>query len=242
MRNRFSLHSSEALRLCFVGAMAAVWCGCGERVLIMHREQAPVADAPAPGFGNGEDMPVVAIPALQRPDQPGSRDFAQVKTGAELDLTDRLQQKLSAAERFRLVDKRHVRQILGEHAIQRGVLADPAQCKKLGRQLAADYLLVGDVTAYKTEHEKLGPYRTLVEIAEVSFTLELLDVETHQKVWKVVRSGTGRRLLKDERVEFRIDPVLDTIVENSNQDRASLRDLSALADLLIDEATAPLRR
>lgn len=80
-----------------------------------------------------------------------------------------------------------------------------------------------------------------MDVSSVEFSLELIDVETGEKVWKVVHSGTGQRLLHGKTVKFAIDPVLDTIEENEDRDKAGLSNLSALAGLLIREATAPLR-
>jgi len=221
---------------------AALLAGCNDRVLVIRRESPAAIPVAAPSINPQGPPPVVAIPLLERADADRREpDYTAILPGAERILTNLLQQELAGRTSFRLVDRRHVRQILGEHAIQRSFLADPKARKKLGRQLAADYLLVGTVAAYCAPYHELGRYATRVQIAEVSFSLDLVDVETGLKLWKVMHSGTGRRLLSDDAVRFTIDPVLDAIEENDRQDKARLADLPALAELLLKEALAGLK-
>lgn len=244
MSRKSTLSHISILQLCCLAALVLAVSGCNGRVLIMRRESAPAMNAGAPHLGQADEARIVAIPDLRRADQREGvhqPDYTQIQRAAERTLTDHIQGRLIGAKRLKLVDRRHVLQIMAEHAIQRSALADPAKRKKLGRLLAADYLLLGEVTEYRIINRPIGPYRTRVNISSVGFSLELVDVETGEKVWKVVHSGTGQRLLHGKTVKFAIDPVLDTIEENGDRDKAGLSDLSALAELLIREATASLR-
>lgn len=149
MSRKSILSHISILQLCCLAALVLAAPGCNERVLVMRRERAPAMKAGAPHLGQTDEARVVAIPGLRRADQREGihqPDYTQIQRAAERTLTDHIQERLIGAKRLKLVDRRHVRQIMTEHAIQRSALADPAKRKKLGRLLAADYLLLGEVT------------------------------------------------------------------------------------------------
>lgn len=233
----------QRMRIWFAGvSVLALLAGCNSRYLEIHREPPNAIPAAPARIIAPDSRPVVAIPMLQRADDDRrERDYTAIMPGAEMTLTSILQQKLTNRPELTLVDRRHVQQILGEQAVARSALVDPARRKKLGRQLSADYLLLGNVAAFRAPFCRLGRYSTRVQVAEVVFSLELVDVETGEVIWKVVHSGTGRRLLSGDAVRFEIDPVMDTIEENRQQDKTRLADLAGLAELLLDEALATLR-
>jgi len=215
-------------------------CAGSRQVIKIQLEQARRLIDVTPRFDKPGGKPVIAIPLLQRDDHPLEPDYTRIERGAERVMTEQVERALTRADHLELVDRRYISRLMDELHFQSTDLVDESNRSHLGRLLAADYLLLGKVNRYLLKTYIKGSNRILVEIAEIAFDLEIVEVESGRVVWKSSHSGTGRRLLSSETVEFSIDPIRSVILENDCQDKSSLKDILALAELLVHEATATL--
>jgi len=227
------------LLLFVVVTLAVLLSGCGGGpTVVLHKTG---TNLNAPETGPLGDKPILAIPIFRRAEDPLEPDYARLVRDAASALTAAAQDRLARSEKMTLVARQDIQRIMAEHEFQTSLLVDPAQRKKLGQLLAADYLLLGTANEFVVKPERVGAGRTLVSVARVSFRLSLVAVESGRVVWSVSHAGDGRRMLSHEEAEFEIDPIRRTILENKRGDAARMSDLRALGNFLMDEATAPLR-
>lgn len=227
---------------CWLAApLVLVFGGCtSTRPVTVNPVVPPPLTCPAAKLRTQKTRPTVAIPEFMRGDMPEEPDYTKLRPGAERLLAEHLEQKLIETGRFRLVDRRRIGRLMEELRYQSSDLVDPANRRKFGKQLAADFLLLGTVTRCVVRSRRIGPERIQVQVAEIAYTLTLDDVQTGEAVWKMVHSGDGLRLI-DSPAEFDVDPVREVVIENERGDQAVIRDIDRLAHVLLGESMDCLR-
>ena len=220
-------------------ALALPGCGSGPTVLV-HREPATSASSSkAPGWTPSARLTVAVLP-FARPDDPLEPDYGRVKKGGAEELRMRLERGLVARPEFTVVDRAHVDRILEMQGAQASAVFDESRSQELGKLLAADAALFGKVDRYAVVPSTVGGHRARLDIAEVEFTVTLVELATGRILWKARHRGTARRSLPLPREEFDIDYANSRVIETKLYSKAMLADLGRLADLLVKETLETL--
>ncbi len=108
--------------------------------------------------------------------------------GGNRPMTDSLEEALVNTNRFTVVDRQHMSQLMRELRLSSSDLADPSAAAKLGKVVAAGALIFGDVqTNYREQPDETrykddkGAYHTWYSLkgeAYVRSTLKIVDVST----------------------------------------------------------------
>jgi len=108
--------------------------------------------------------------------------------GGNRPMTDSLEEALVNTNRFTVVDRQHMSQLMRELRLSSSDLADPSAAAKLGRVVAAGALIFGDVqTNYREQPDETrykddkGAYHTWYSLkgeAYVRSTFKIVDVST----------------------------------------------------------------
>ena len=108
--------------------------------------------------------------------------------GGNRPMTDSLEEALVNTNRFTVVDRQHMSQLMRELRLSSSDLADPSAAAKLGRVVAAGALIFGDVqTSYREQPDETrykddkGAYHTWYSLkgeAYVRSTFKIVDVST----------------------------------------------------------------
>jgi len=108
--------------------------------------------------------------------------------GGNRPMTDSLEEALVNTNRFTVVDRQHMSQLMRELRLSSSDLADPSAAAKLGRVVAAGALIFGDVqTSYREQPDETrykddkGNYHTWYSLkgeAYVRSTFKIVDVST----------------------------------------------------------------
>ena len=239
--NPRTMHTARRTGAGFIAALALALPGCasGPTVLV-HREPATSASSSkAPGWKPSARLTVAVLP-FARPDDPLEPDYGRVKKGGAEELRMRFERDLVARAEFTVVDRAHVDKILQVQGAQASAVFDESRSQELGKLLAADAALFGKVDRYAVVTWTVGGRRARLDIAEVEFTVTLVELATGRILWKARHRGTARRSLPLPREEFDIDYASSRVIETKRHSKAMLSDLSRLADQLVKETLETL--
>jgi hypothetical protein len=106
-------------------------------------------------------------------------------------ITKRVEEELINSQRVRLVADRDQRGEVRDERAQQRDWSDPATVKRMGRELGADFMMLGQIM---DNQERSRDQRAVVSYYQAN--LELISIETNDKVWiqteeikKVARRG-----------------------------------------------------
>lgn len=94
-----------------------------------------------------------------------------------LSLTNKIRHNLMQSHRFRFLNKRLRKNLAEEYEYQMSGYVSPETAKAKGRQIGADWLISGHITAIKQPVGKR-------EIVYYKTTLEVTDLETSEILWE----------------------------------------------------------
>lgn len=120
-----------------------------------------------PKISNAAKPPVVAILEIE------NKTSQHINTE---DITDKLMMAMLKTGRMRFVDRELLKATAKEISLSQTGLIDPAQQKRLGKMVAADILLTGEITSINKANARssLTYYR---------LSLHLTDLETNEIIW-----------------------------------------------------------
>jgi len=92
------------------------------------------------------------------------------------DITDKLMMAMLKTGRMRFVDRNLLKESAKELALSATGAIDPAQAKRLGKMVAADLLLTGEITSINKENARAS-------MTYYRLSLHLTDLETNEIIW-----------------------------------------------------------
>jgi len=132
---------------------------------------------------NKGERPVVIVDDME------NRTDEHIDTRA---LTGAIQDELINSGRVRFVDGARRQKILDEIKFQNSGAVDAKSAKKTGKQIGADYMMVGEISSKVATQDKLKTvtYQTILQLTNVE-TAEIEWSERHQIKKRFRRSGAG---------------------------------------------------
>lgn len=118
---------------------------------------------------NAGRRPVVIVGTVRN----ATGDYIETKL-----ITKRVEEELINSQRVRLVADRDQRGEIRDERLQQKDWSDPETVKRMGKELGADFMMVGQITD-SVERSQDG--RTIVNYYQAN--LELINIETNEKVW-----------------------------------------------------------
>ena len=221
--------------------MALLLAACaGPPIVHVDREpRTEVAWSKAPGWRFGDSLTVAILP-FARSDDPMEPNYGWVEKRGEQEMRRRFERELVAVPGVKVVDRSHVQEILRTQGTQMSPIFDERTAVELGKLLAANAALFGEINRYAVVPHQIGPHSATVHVAEVDFTVTLADLETGRILWKASHRDTARRFLPRHRETFEVDPAGPRVHETALHSKAMLADLRRLADQLVKETVATL--
>src|SRR5216683_1888531 len=97
----------------------------------------------------------ISVPVM-RPAEVNMASYPSIAVGkldgnAERVMASALEEALVKSERFKVVDREHLAQVMRELQLSASDLADPQNAAKLGKQITANALIFGNVTDHYEE-------------------------------------------------------------------------------------------
>jgi uncharacterized protein (TIGR02722 family) len=118
---------------------------------------------------NGGRRPVVIVGTVRN----ATGDYIETKM-----VTKRVEEELINSQRVRVVADRDQRGEIRDERLQQRDWSDPATVKRMGLELGADFMMIGQIT---DSVERSRDQRTIVNYYQMN--LELVHLETNEKVW-----------------------------------------------------------
>lgn len=224
---------------CVTMALLLTACANAPIVSVDREPRTDVAWSKAPGWGSTDSLTVAILP-FARSDDPMEPNYGWVEKRGEEEMRTRFERELVAVPRIKVVDRSHVQEIMRTQGAQMSPIFDERTAVELGKLLAANAALFGEIRRYAVVPHQIGPHSATVHVAEVEFTVTLADLATGRILWKASHRGTARRFLPRHRETFEVDPAGPRVHETERHSKAMLADLRRLADQLVRETVATL--
>lgn len=151
------------------------------------------------------------------------RNKAVISNDVNLDnanmLIDFVENYLLDTNRFNILERDELKEILDEHSLQMTGLTDPATNSKIGKLSGAEYLMVGSLTGLTTktnvvryDNNRVGGVGNVQYVVTANITARIIEVATG----RIVLAGVGKGSSTSTRTEFSIGRTDRTHINNSS--------------------------